>query len=122
MIRKSKTEILAAARETAMKKKKVVQLMHALDIPALMWLHSSRSIKAALKADMVVRDLFDEMARKPGDKMLESHVATIMKSHHVSRAFVFRALDQLGPERRKRMEQAAVTVRTLRSKLSSLTK
>jgi hypothetical protein len=92
-----------------------------LDTPALLRL-SPRSTTAALKADMILRALFDEMERKPGDNKLESHVATIMKSHHVSRASVFRALDQLGPERRKRMEQDAVTMRALRSRLSSLTK
>ena len=90
-----------------------------LDTPALLRL-SSRSTAAALKADMIVRALFDEAARKGGK--LESHVATIVKSHGVSRATVFRALDKLGPKRVKRMKQAAVTMRVLRSRLSSLTK
>jgi hypothetical protein len=98
--------------------KNIPAMIEGVPIPPSMWEDSPRSIVAALKADVVLRALFDEMARKPGKNMLESHVDTIVKSHGVSRAFVFRALNKLDPERRKRMEQAAVTARALRSSLT----
>jgi hypothetical protein len=79
--------------------------------------HSFRSFSAALKADMVVRAVFEQMALRPGTK-LESHIATVMKSHHVSRAVIFRALHRLEPEGKRQLLRAAVLVESWKKRAS----
>jgi hypothetical protein len=97
--------------------KKLKALELGSDVPSIFFMHRSASIVAALKAYMIVRAVFDQMALRPGTK-LESHIATVMKSHHVSRNVVFRALRQLDPERKRQMLQAAVISKAWKKRLS----
>jgi hypothetical protein len=83
-------------------------------------LNHAASIVAKIKADLIVRAVFDLQAAEPGSKLMESHVETIKNSHGVSRAYVFRALRQLDPERKRRMKQAAKVSRAV-AKQSSRT-
>jgi hypothetical protein len=79
--------------------------------------NSRRAIKAALKVEMISCAVFDQMQLYP-DAGLESHVKAVEKSHNVSRATIFRALHQLGPERAGRMRQISKMSKLLRKRLS----
>jgi hypothetical protein len=70
----------------------------------------SRHAASALKADKIVRAVFEQAALEPGK--LESSVAAVMRSHRVSRAFVFRALGKLDPRRKDSMKTAAEVRKT----------